>query len=121
RYGHQFVDANADGVFEATEYPGVSYSAFAAMTINNTDDEMELVTTNLRANITGGVTNRIYAYFNEDMELAMFEDHIFTYHIFNDGTDVTDNADWRFATEAEIDAFKAAADPLTETPNTRLA
>ncbi|NWH11932.1 hypothetical protein HXW96_04360 [Acholeplasma laidlawii] len=121
RYGHQFVDANADGVFEATEYPGVSYSAFAAMTINNTEDEMELVTTNLRANITGGVTNRIYAYFNEDMELAMFEDHIFTYHIFNDGTDVTDNADWRFATEAEIDAFKAAADPLTETPNTRLA
>lgn len=121
RYGHQFNDANADGVYDATEYPGISYSAFAAMTINNTDDEMELVTTNLRANITGGVTNRIYAYFNEDMELAMFEDHIFTYHIFNDGTDVTDNADWRFATEAEIAAFKAAADPLTETPNTRLA
>lgn len=120
RYGHQFVDGNSDGLYEATEYPGISYSAFAAMTINNTEDEIELSTTNLRANITGGVTNRIYAYFNENMELAMLEDHIFTYYIHNDGTDALYNADWRFATEAEIAAFDATETPLVDTPNTRL-
>lgn len=64
------------------------------MIINNIEDEMELVIINLRVNIIGGVINCIYVYFNEDMELVMFEDYIFMYYIFNDGMDVIDNVDW---------------------------
>lgn len=119
RYGHQFNDDNADGVYDATEYPGVSFGAFAAMTINNTDEDMELVTNDLRKNISSDI-HRMYAYFNEDMELAMFEDQFFTYYIHNDGTDALYNADWRFATEAEIAAYDATEEPLVDTPNTRL-
>ncbi|CDR31265.1 Uncharacterised protein [Acholeplasma oculi] len=119
RFANLFTDANADGVFQPTEYGAVSWNAFAVMTINDGDSDVELTTASARTDITS-VVHRLYSYFDEDGILQMFEDHIFTYYIHNDGADVTDNADWRFATEAEIDAFDAAETPATETPNTRL-
>lgn len=90
------------------------------MIINNIEDEMELVIINLRVNIIGGVINCIYVYFNEDMELVMFEDYIFMYYIFNDGMDVIDNVDWWFVIEVEIVVFKVVVDFLIEMFNIRL-
>ncbi|MBG0762528.1 hypothetical protein IY230_02725 [Acholeplasma laidlawii] len=120
RYAHMWTDANADGKFAPTEFPTLSWNAFAAMNINDGTESVEITTTNDRTDTTS-VVHRLYSYFNEDNELVMFEDHIFQYYIHNEGTDFTDNADWRLATVAETDAFKAAADPLVDTPNTRYA
>lgn len=120
RFAHQWTDADADGVYAPTDYPGVSWNAFGVLTINDGEDDIEMSTTNLRADITT-VFHVAYAYFNEEGVLMMFEDQFFTYYIHNDGDDALENADWRLATQAEIDAFEAAADPLVDTPNTRLS
>src|SRR5690554_2146813 len=120
RFAHQWTDGDADGIYAPTDYPELEWNAFAVMTINDGPDEIEMSTNSARTDITS-VVHRIYSYFNENGELAMFEDHIFQYYIHNDGSDVTDNADWRLATEAEIDAFDAAADPEVDTPDTRYA
>ena len=122
RFAHQFVDANSDGILQPTEYTtSLTWPSFSLLTINDGTDDLKFSSTNIRTDITGNVIHRIYAYFNENNELVMFEDHIFQYYIHNDGTDVLDNADWRLATTAEKDAFIAAADPLVDTPNTRYA
>ncbi len=120
RYAHKWVDANADGVYAPTDYPALSWNAFAQMIINDGEDEIEMSTESARTDMTT-VVQRIYSYFNEDGELAMLEDHFFQYYIHNDGTDTTDNAEWRYATEAEIDAFEAAETPAVDTPNTRFS
>lgn len=119
RFAHLWTDADADGLIAPTDYPALSWNAFAVMTINDGEDEIEMSTESARTDITTSV-HRLYAYFNEEGELMMFEDHFFTYYIHNDGTDVYEDADWRLATEAEIDAFDAAENPAVETPNTRL-
>ena len=119
RFAHLWTDADADGLIAPTDYPALSWNAFAVMTINDGEDEIEMSTESARTDITTSV-HRLYAYFNEEGELMMFEDHFFTYYIHNDGTDVYEDADWRLATEAEIDAFDAAANPAVDTPNTRL-
>ena len=118
RYATEFADANSDGFISALEMPTMSWNAFASLIINDTAESVVLSTTNIRADLTT-VVHRMYAYFDEDGQLQMFEDHIGTYHIFNDGTDATPaNANWRLATEAEITAY-TAADPKPAT--TRLA
>src|SRR5690554_1490190 len=119
RFAHQWTDADADGLIAPTDYSAPEFNAFAVMTINDGEDEIEMSTATNRTDITH-VVHRMYAYFNEEGELMMFEDHLFTYYIHNDGTDVYENADWRLATEAEIAAFDAADDPAVDTPNTRL-
>ncbi|HPG42804.1 MAG TPA: hypothetical protein PLJ98_03240, partial [Acholeplasmataceae bacterium] len=53
------------------------------------------------------VVHRMYSYFDETGKLQMFEDHISTYYIFNDGT--VETPDWRLATAAEAAAWDAAA------------
>src|SRR5690554_960389 len=120
RFAHLWTDEDADGLIAPTDYPALSWNAFAVMTINDGEDEIEMSTASGRTDITTSV-HRMYAYFNEEGELMMFEDHFFTYYIHNDGTDVYEDADWRLATEAEIDAFDEADDPAVDTPNTRLA
>lgn len=120
RFAHLWTDADADGIYAPTDYPALSWNAFAVMTINDGLDEIEMSTNSARTDITS-VVQRIYSYYNEDGELSMVEDHFFQYYIHNDGADATDNADWRLATEAEITAFEAAADPLVDTPNTRFS
>lgn len=120
RYAHQWVDANSDGIFAPTEYPALSWNAFAQMIINDGDDDIEMSTASARTDMTT-IVHRIYSYFNEDSELVMLEDHFFQYYIHNDGADATDNANWRFATEAEIDAFEEAETPAVDTPNTRFS
>jgi len=106
RYTSDWDDDNADGFYSALEITGISYSAFAALTINNTDEEFVVSTANARTDLTANVVHRKYAYFDELGVLQMFEDHIGLYWIFNDldgsGTD------WRLATQAEIDAYNAA-------------
>src|SRR5690554_5487494 len=118
RFAHLWTDADADGLIAPTDYPALSWNAFAVMTINDGLDDIEMSTNSARTDITT-VVQRLYAYFNEDGELSMFEDHFFQYYIHNDGSDATDNADWRLATEAEIEAFDAAENPAVDTPNTR--
>ncbi len=119
RFAHLWTDADADGLIAPTDYPALSWNAFAVMTINDGEDDIEMSTDTARTDITTSV-HRMYAYFNEEGELMMFEDHFFTYYIHNDGTDVYENADWRLATEAEITAYDEAANPAVDTPNTRL-
>ena len=114
RYATEFTDANSDGFISALEMPTMAWNAFASLIINDTDESIVLSTGNVRADLTS-VVHRMYAYFDEDGQLQMFEDHIGTYHIFNDGIDATPaNADWRLATQAEIDAY-TAADPKPAT------
>ena len=120
RYTNEWTDTNADGFIDALEMTATPWNAFASVIINDTDESVVLKTANARTDLTS-VVHRKYAYFDETGQLQMFEDHISTFYIHNDGTDLTPaNADWRLATQAEIDAFTAATDPVTETPNTKL-
>lgn len=120
RYVTEFNDTNADGFISRIEMTGTPWNAFASVIINDTDESVVLSTANARTDLTD-VVHRKYAYFDEDGQMQMFEDHISTFYIHNTGTDLTPaNADWRLATEAEITAFTAAADPAVDTPNTKL-
>lgn len=112
RFVVDFDDENSDGFIDSSEMTLNGWSSFGGIIINDTDEEVELKTTNQRADILGSV-HRIAVYFDEDGKLAMFEDHYVTKHyIFNDGT--TEAPDWRLATQAEADAYDAA-DPKPET------
>ncbi|HAX02429.1 MAG: hypothetical protein A2Y45_04025 [Tenericutes bacterium GWC2_34_14] len=106
RFASQFNDANSSGTISAGEMGGaLSWNAFAALTINNTAEEVVLVSANTRTDLTS-VVHRMYSYFDETGKLQMFEDHISAYYIFNDGT--PEAPDWRLATEAEKTAYDAA-------------
>ena len=114
RYVTEWNDDNSDGFISALEMTTMSWNAFASLIINDTDESVVLTTNNVRTDLTS-VVHRMYAYFDEAGDLQMFEDHIGTYYIFNDGIDATPaNADWRLATEAEITAYDAA-DPKPAT------
>jgi hypothetical protein len=118
RYVTEWDDDNSDGFISALEMTTMSWNAFASLIINDTDESVILSTNNVRTDLTS-VVHRMYTYFDAAGKLQMFEDHIGTYYIFNDGTDNTPaNADWRLATTAEKDAY-IAADP--KPANTRLA
>ncbi|MFA5474163.1 MAG: hypothetical protein WC225_01350 [Acholeplasmataceae bacterium] len=110
RYMKESVDANSDGFIDATEFVGAttSWASFSSFIINDTDNEYILKTANARTDLTGGVVARLYSYFDEDGNLVMFEDHIFEYHIYNEGTEAA--PEWRLATEAEAAAFDADPD-----------
>jgi hypothetical protein len=105
RYAKDFVDTNADGFISALEMGALSYNAFGSLIINDTDDEVILSTTNVRTDLTS-VVHRIYSYFDEDNNLILLENHIFTYHLVNEGTNEAPN--FRLATEAEKAAYDAA-------------
>lgn len=112
RFVVDFDDDNSDGFIDSSEMTLNGWSSFGGIIINDTAEEVELKTTNQRADILGSV-HRIVVYFDEDGKLAMFEDHYVTKHyIFNDGT--TEAPDWRLATQAEADAYDAA-DPKPDT------
>jgi len=114
RYVTEWEDDNSDGFISALEMTTMSWNAFASLIINDTDESVILSTNNVRTDLTS-VVHRMYAYFDAAGKLQMFEDHIGTYYIFNDGADATPaNADWRLATTAEKDAY-IAADPKPAT------
>jgi len=117
RYVKDFVDTNSNGLISSLEMTVLSWNAFASLIINDTEESVTLSTTNVRVDLTS-VVHRMYTYFDAAGKLQMFEDHIGTYYIFNDGADNTPaNADWRLATTAEKEAY-IAADP--KPANTRL-
>jgi len=111
RYVVDFEDENSDGYISANEMTQMEWNAFASLIINDTDEGVTLSTINARTDLTQ-VVHRMYAYFNEDGQLAMFEDHIQNYYITKDGDF------YRFATEAEIEAYDAADEPEEDTPDT---
>jgi len=115
RYVSDFNDANSTGEFEIDEITGASWGSFGGIFINNTDSEAVLVDdTGNRAGLAGG-TPYIWAYFDEDGNLAKFEQsHVNQYYIHNDGDETT--PDWRLATEDEITAYQAevAAETINE-------
>ncbi len=112
RFVIDMSDANSDGFIDATEMPAHSWASFGGIIINDTAEDIVLKTLNARGDLTS-VVDRIYVYFDENGDLAMFEDHYVTKHyIFNDGT-VAD-PDWRLATDAEAAAYDAA-DPKPDT------
>ncbi|MDD2575145.1 MAG: hypothetical protein PHD47_01605 [Acholeplasmataceae bacterium] len=107
RYGHELIDANADGFIDATESGAVTYNAFGMLWMNNTDTTIKLKNTD-RTLLTG-VQHRIWAYFDETGELQMIENQIHQYYIIDDNYGVEGaDPDWRLATELEIDAYVAA-------------
>lgn len=110
RMAHMFTDSNADGFYMKGEFGGtLAWNAFAVLTINDTAEEVvlkDIEGQSARASITD-VVHRMYSYFDETGKLQMFEDHISTYYIFNDGT--VETPDWRLATAAEAAAWDAAA------------
>ncbi|MDY0295321.1 MAG: hypothetical protein RBQ71_05885 [Acholeplasmataceae bacterium] len=107
RFANQFNDANVDGFFSAGELGGaLSWNAFAALYINNTASEVVLTSANARTDLST-VVHRMYSYFDETGKLQMYENHINTFYIFNDGTVAA--PDWRLATAAEAAAWDAAA------------
>lgn len=118
RYVKDFEDDDSNGFINAAEMGALSWNGFASLIINDTEQQVILETANSRTDLTT-VVHRKYTYFDELGQLQMFEDHISTFYIHNDGT--TEVPDWRLATETEADAFDAAGeDAATLTPNTRL-
>jgi hypothetical protein len=106
RYVKDFDDANADGFISPLEMmSALSWPSFGGIIINDTDDAVTLSTASLRTDLTG-VVHRIYSYFDAAGVIQMFEDHFFTYHIYNDGTLAA--PDWRLATAAEAAAHDAS-------------
>ncbi|MFP4478054.1 MAG: hypothetical protein ACLFPM_01315 [Candidatus Izemoplasmatales bacterium] len=107
RYGHEMVDDNSDGWIDDNELAGLSWNAFATVFMNNTESQIDILTTNARTDITD-VVHRMYAHFDENGVLQMFEDHISRYYIYNDGDETT--PDWRLADETEIADYQAEVD-----------
>jgi len=106
RFVIDMSDDNSDGFIDATEMPAHSWASFGGIIVNDTAEDIIFKTMNSRGDLTS-VVDRIYVYFDENGDLAMFEDHYVTKHyIFNDGT-VAD-PDWRLATAAEATAYDAA-------------
>ena len=101
RYVTEWVDADLNGYYDAAEIPAIGWNAFAMITINDTDTEAVMSTTNHRTDLTT-VVHRKYAHFDENGVLQMFEDHVSKYYMYNDGTALL--PDWRLATVAEEDA-----------------
>lgn len=107
RMASLYKDNDGDGKLDATEIAGISYSAFAQLFINDTDQEVVLKTSNGRVDLTANVVHRIYAYFDADGKLGMVEDHIFEYLLVNKATE-GEPADWHLANEAEQAEYEAA-------------
>ncbi len=106
RYVTEMTDDNSDGYIDSLEMDVIGWNAFAALTINDTAEEIIMTTTTARTDLTS-VVHRVYVYFDENGDLALFEDHYAgSHYIFNDGT--VGDPDWRLATEAEAATYDAA-------------
>jgi hypothetical protein len=119
RYVSEFEDDNNDGFITALEISGISWGSFGSTIINNTDEAVELKVDAgdvNRMDLYSGSRHDVYLHFDEAGVLQMFENSVNTYYIHNTGT--TEAPVWRLATQAEIDAYDAAADPAVDTPNT---
>lgn len=119
RYVSEFTDKNSDGMFDLLEVSGLSYTSFGSPVINNTDETAVLYAGDgavLRSQLYTSARHDVYMHFDEAGVLQMFEATVETFHITNIGT--VEAPEWRLATQAEMDAFDAATDPATETPNT---
>lgn len=115
RYVSEFSDDNNDGNLTALELTGISWSSFGSTIVNNTDETVVLKVDSgdkNRMDLYSSARHDVYLHFDENGVLQMFENAVNTYYIHNDGTE------WRLATQAEIDAYDAAADPAVDTPNT---
>ena len=111
RYVADMEDANSDGFIDATEMATNNWASFGTLFVNDTAEDVILSTLNARGDITS-VVDRIYVYFDENGDLAMYEaHHVTTSYIFNDGT--VEDPDWRLATPAEITIYDDA-DPKPE-------
>ncbi len=105
RFASEFNDGNSDGFIASNEMGTLAWNAFAGVIFNNTSEEVVLSTATARTDLTS-VVHRIYAYFDENGDLAMVEDHFFSQYIKNEGT--TEAPDWRLATAEEKTAYDAA-------------
>src|SRR5690606_6718122 len=76
--------ANKD-TYVAADLLGLSFNAFAALWINDTERDVEFTTTNARTDLIT-VVNRLYSYSDENGKMYMFEDYISTYIITNERT-----------------------------------
>ncbi len=109
RYVKDFSDDDSDGFISPLEMTGTSWNAFASLIINDTEEGVVLSTQNARADLTQ-VVHRMWAYFDENGDLYMFEDHIVAYFIVNDGSmTVPAEANWRLGTAEEKATYDAAA------------
>ena len=111
RYVSEWDDEDFSGDFTPTEFPVLGWGSFGAITFNNTLDDIILNTAGNRADLTSNAQYQ-QVYFDENGDVVMFEDSVYTYYIFNDGDLVT--PDWRLATAEEITAYDAA-DPKPDT------
>ena len=107
RYLSGLTDDNADGNLDPLELPVVGWGSFGLITFNNTALPVVLDTANNRADLTSNAQYQ-QVYFDANGDIAMFEDSVYTYYIFNDGTVLV--PDWRLATQAEIDTYEALPD-----------
>jgi hypothetical protein len=122
RYASEFEDDNNDGVIDALEITGISWGSFGSTIINNTDETVVLKANDgavNRISLYSSARHDVYMHFDENGVLQMFEAAVETFYIHNTGT--TEAPVWRFATEAEIDAYDDAENPEVETPNTVIA
>lgn len=120
RYVKDFSDDDSDGFISPLEMTRTSWNAFASLIINDTEEGVILSTASARADLTD-VVHRMYAYFDADGQLYMFEDHIVTYFIVNDNaSNLSADADWRLGTTEEKATYDAAAEDAKPT-NMRLA
>lgn len=108
RYGSKLADGNDDGFISGAELGAPSYNAFGMLIINDTDQLLKLRDGD-REPLTA-VQHRMYAYYDADGVLQMYENHISAFHMVNDnhGVDGAEDA-WRLANELEKENYDAAA------------
>lgn len=125
-----FDDDNTNGFIEGSEIPAISWNAFGSLYINDTDTEFILDPISDEANASrsdfSAVLHRMYAYWDENGVLQMFEDHITARLVVNDNYDAEATlphdpltADYRFPTEAEKTAYAASEAPEVDFPEMR--
>lgn len=107
RYAKDFEDKDNNGLISAAEMNAtLSWNAFASIIINDTEESFVLSTANGRTDLTT-VVHRVWTYYNEAGELELFEDQINQYWIVNDGDNTPAGQNWRLATDAEAEGYKA--------------
>lgn len=116
RFSSNFDDIDTKDEFTGTaEVGAIRNNAMGGIFHNNSNKDVVLAGGPGRDGLTG-VVNRMWAYFDKDGNLVMFEDHITKYYM----TEVSGTNYYRLSTEAEIKEYEDA--PLGEKPeNIRLS
>ncbi|NLN50424.1 MAG: hypothetical protein GX149_02235 [Acholeplasmataceae bacterium] len=100
RYGSELEDEGGKGYIGEEDLPGLSWNAFGAALINNTDETIILEAGETRKELTSEI-HRIWAYFDETGKLRMVEDQVHYFPVANVAAEGEPEY-WRFLDEEDV-------------------